>query len=574
MGSVPSCWDTARVTDPTRRGALALIVVALLLGAWGVTAESFRYAWPDVPGWAPDLVVGFSWLGFALVVISGTATSRAGILMLAFSGTWFIGNFAALDLGLLAGLAAQGTYLHRGVLVHLLLTFPSGRFDGKQLKVLVLASYGVSLAPSVARSTPITIVLVCLVTGAAGWRVRKSFGRAREPRVAAFAAAILVSTSLAVFASARHTLAANEEVLLLAYQSVLLAVGAILTSAAVRLRHSSEDVTDIVVDLADGPPSVMAQALAHALADPTINIGYWTPERGVFLDAAGSPFPVDAAPGRVVSIVRSPEGPLLSLDHDAATVLSVDVMGALEQAASLMVANARLQTELRDRARELEAARRRLVDTEAAERRRLEERLRAGAGRRLERLRRTLALAEQVSVPEVAPELAAAMRLLDRGVADLARLSQGLYPSTLTAVGLPAALRELADSAPVRVDVVLGGEVPEHLQELAYFVCAEALANVVKHARAGSARITVVTRDGLLRVDVTDDGVGLLPRDPSSGSGLSGLSDRVAAYGGTVEVSTVLSGGTKVAVEVHMDGRSGHQDGAVAVTQLSPNGGP
>jgi signal transduction histidine kinase len=550
-------------------------VVALLFGAWGITAEWVRYAWPDLAQLAPDLVVGFSWLGFALVVIWGTAALRAGILMLAFSGTWFIGNFAVLEPGVLAGLAAQGTYLHRGVLVHLLLTFPRGRFDGWPLNVLVLASYGVSLAPSLSRSTPITIVLACLLTGAAGWRVRESFGQSRQPRVAAFVAAILVTTSLAVFAAARQTLtASDDEVLLVAYQFVLVAVGAVLTTAAVRLRQSSVGVTDIVVDLADGPPSVMTQALAHALADPSINIGYWTPERGVFLDAAGSDFSVDAAPGRVVSIVRSREGPLLALDHDAATMLSVDVTGSLEQAASLMVANARLHAELRDRARELEAARRRLVDTEAIERRRLEERLRAGAGRRLEGLRRTLALAEQLSGPAVATELAAAMQLLDRGVADLARLSQGLYPSTLTADGLPAALGELADSAPVTVDVVIEGEIPEHLQELVYFVCAEALANVVKHARAASARITVVPREGLLRVEVTDDGVGLLPRELNSGSGLSGLSDRVAAYGGTVEFSAAPSGGTKVAVEVSLDDRSGPQSGAVVVTRPSPNGGP
>jgi signal transduction histidine kinase len=550
-------------------------VVTLLFGAWGITAEWVRYAWPDLAQWGPDLVVGFSWLGFALVVIWGTAASRAGMLMLAFSGAWFIGNFAALDSGVLAGLAAQGTYLHRGVLVHLLLTFPSGRFDGRRLNVLVLASYGVSLAPSLARSTPITIVLACLLAGVAGWRVRESFGQSRRPRVVAFATAILVSTSLVVFAAARQTVSASDDdVLLLAYQFVLEVVGAILTTAAVRLRHSSAGVTDIVVDLADGPPSVMAQALAHALADPSLNIGYWAPERGVFLDAAGSEFSGDAAPGRVVSIVRSREGPLLALDHDAATMLSVDVTGSLEQAASLMVANARLHAELRDRARELEAARRRLVDTEAVERRRLEERLRAGAGHRLEGLRRTLAMAEQVSGPAVATELAAAMQLLDRGVADLARLSQGLYPSTLTADGLPAALRELADSAPVTVDVVMGGEVPEHLQELVYFGCAEALANVVKHARAASARITVVPRDGLLRVEVTDDGVGLLPREPNSGSGLSGLSDRVAAYGGTVEVSGFPSGGTRVAVQVSLDDRSRPQSRAVVITRPSPNGGP
>ena len=221
MGAVPPGWDTARVRNSTRRGALALAGAALLFGGWGIAAEWFRYALEDGQRWAPDLIVGLSWLGFAWVVTTRTAARRSGLLMLAYSGTWFIGNFAALEQGFLAELAAQATYLHRGVLVHLLLTFPRGRFDGKLLAALVALSYGVSLVPALARSTPITIALACLVTGAAGWRVRESFGRARAPRVAALAAAGLVATSLVVIARVRLTGAADDSVLLLAYQVVL-----------------------------------------------------------------------------------------------------------------------------------------------------------------------------------------------------------------------------------------------------------------------------------------------------------------------------------------------------------------
>ena len=562
------------MTSSSRRGALAVTAVAVMFGAWGIAAEWFRYAWPDVPRWVPDLVVGLSWLGYALVVITRTAASRAGLLMLAYSGAWFIGNFSAVEHGVLAGWAAQGTYLHRGVLVHLLLTFPRGRFDARPLTVLVVAAYVVSLAPSLARSTPVTIALACLVTGAAGWRVRASFGRARQPRVAAFVAAVLVTTWLGGSATGRLTAAASDDVLLLGYQIVLVVVGAILTMAAARRGASGDEVTDLVIDLADGPPSAMAQALAYALGDPSIKVGYWTPERGVFVDAAGSELSMNTAPGRVVSIVRSREGPLMALDHEAATTLSADVSSSLVQAASLMVANARLQTELRDRARELKAARRRLVDTEALERRRLEEQLRDGAGSRLEALRRTLFAAERVSGPAVVTELAVALEQLDRSLADLSRLSRGLYPSALSAAGPLAALRELADHARVPVEAVIEGEVPAHLQELVYFVCAEALANVAKHAHAGSVLIAVVSRDGLLRLEVTDDGVGLPPEGTSSGSGLRGLADRVAAYGGTLEVAGAPSGGTRLTLQVPVDVRPGPQQGAAGVTPPSPTGGP
>ena len=562
------------MTHSTRRGALAVTVVALLIGAWGIAAEWVRYAWPDLPRWAPDLLVGLSWLAYALVVISRTAASRVGLLMLLFSGTWFIGNFAAVEHGVLAGLAAQGTYLHRGVLVHLLLTFPRGRLEGRLLTVLVVAAYGVSLAPPLARSTPITIALACLVTGAAGWRVRDSFGRARRPRIAAFVAAVVMTTPLMVSAADRHLTLASDDVLLLAYQLGLVAAGAILTMAAVRPGASGGEVADLVVDLAKGPPSAMAQALAHALGDASIRVGYWSPEPGMFLDAGGSELSLSAAPGRAVSIVRSREGPLMALDHEAETTLPADVSSSLVEAASLMVANARLQTELRDRARELEAARRRLVDTEALERRRLEEQLRSGAGHRLEMLHRTLLAAERASGPSVATEVEAALKQLDRSAADVRRLSRGLYPSTLTARGLAAALGQLGDQVPVRVETDLAGEVPEHLRELVYFVCAEALANVVKHARARSAQIAVVCRDGLLRVEVTDDGVGPPPREPAGGSGLRGLADRVGAYGGAFQVAPGRSGGTLLAVEVPLDVQPAPPPAAPMVIRPSPTDGP
>jgi signal transduction histidine kinase len=568
-------WDTARMMSSTRRGALAVIATAVMFGAWGIAAVWSRYEWSDVPRWGPDLVVGFGWLVYALMVITRDATPRVGQLMLFFSGTWFIGNFAALESGELAGLAAQATYLHRGVLVHLLLTFPGGRLDGRLVKVLVVAGYGVSWLPMLARSASVTIALACLVTGAAGWRVRKSFGQARVPRVTAFAAALLMTTSLVVLAAIRLSAVASvDDGVLLAYQVVLLVIGAILTTAALRIGAFGGDVTDLVVDLADGPPFAMAAALGEAVGDPSVRIGYWSPERELFLDSAGSVFAVDALPGRIVSVVRSREGPLMALDHDAAITLSAGVSSSLEQAASLMVANARLHAELRERARELEAARRRLVDTEIFERRRLEEQLRSGAGRRLETLNQILLAAGRVSGPNVATELEAALKQLDRSVADVSRLSRGLYPSTLTVGGLPAALGQLSDQVPVRIQMDLAGEVPEHLRELVYFVCAEALANVVKHARARSARISVFCREGLMHVEVTDDGVGPPSPERVAGSGLRGLADRVGAYGGAFRVAPAPSGGTRVAVEVPLDGRSAPPLAAPVVIRPSPTGGP
>ena len=331
MGAAPPGWDTARVRNSTRRGALALAGVALLFGAWGIAAEWFRYALADGQRWAPDLIVGLSWLGFAWVVTTRTAASRSGLLMLAYSGTWFIGNFAALEQGLLAGLAAQATYLHRGVLVHLLLTFPQRSFRrAASSRPWWRCRTGSRWCRPLARSTPITIALACLVTGAAGWRVRDSFGRARAPRVAALAAAGLVTTSLVVLARVRLTGAADDSVLLLAYQVVLLAVGAILTVAAVRLGRRGDEVAGLVIDLMDGPPAAMAAGARPRPRRPQHQ--GWLLDAGTRVVSRCRRVGVldGAAPGRAVSIVQSRRRPADGAGpRQAATTLPADVSGPL-----------------------------------------------------------------------------------------------------------------------------------------------------------------------------------------------------------------------------------------------------
>ena len=217
-----------------------------------------------------------------------------------------------------------------------------------------------------------------------------------------------------------------------------------------------------------------------------------------------------AAPGRAVSVVQSGEGPLLALDHDKATTLPLDVSGPLEQAAALMVANARLHIELRDRARELEAARRRLVDSEALERRRLG--AAASSRRRTPAAKpcaRTLSAAEQVSTPAVVSELVVAdwAARPERGrLRDGCRA--GLYPSTLTADGLPAALRELADNAPVTVQTVIRRGRCRSTSASWCTSSAEALANVAKHCAQQQPWSCAHSTAAGCASPSSDDGVG------------------------------------------------------------------
>jgi signal transduction histidine kinase len=102
----------------------------------------------------------------------------------------------------------------------------------------------------------------------------------------------------------------------------------------------------------------------------------------------------------------------------------------------------------------------------------------------------------------------------------------------------------------VPVELLAGAvpSAPEEIAAAAYYVCAEALANVAKHAGASSVRLEVVECAGVLRVDVTDDGAG--GADPLQGSGLRGLIDRVEALGGTLTVSSPTRGGTRLVAEL------------------------
>jgi signal transduction histidine kinase len=133
---------------------------------------------------------------------------------------------------------------------------------------------------------------------------------------------------------------------------------------------------------------------------------------------------------------------------------------------------------------------------------------------------------------------------------ELRELARGIYPVLLTDAGLGPALAALADRSPVPAAVV---QVPEHrlaepLEQTCYFVVSEALANAAKHSHATAVTIGVHTPDGQVAVEIADDGIG--GADPLAGSGLRGLSDRVAALGGTLLVDSPLGRGTRVFAEL------------------------
>src|SRR6266700_44268 len=147
--------------------------------------------------------------------------------------------------------------------------------------------------------------------------------------------------------------------------------------------------------------------------------------------------------------------------------------------------------------------------------------------------------------PSIRSALAEAVDELQLGLAELRELARGIHPAILTQRGLAGAVESLAVRMAIPVETsVDAGACPPAIQAAAYFVICEALTNVVKHARASEAAVRAGRVGGSLGVEVRDDGVG--NADPSRGSGLRGLADRVAAYGGRLTVASPPGGGTRV----------------------------
>jgi signal transduction histidine kinase len=152
--------------------------------------------------------------------------------------------------------------------------------------------------------------------------------------------------------------------------------------------------------------------------------------------------------------------------------------------------------------------------------------------------------------------IAEALEETQLAVRDLRDLGAGLDPSVLAHRGLAAAITSLTARTPVPVALELPAERFSPLVEsTAYFVVSEALANVAKHADASEASVTIGTRPGVLAVTVADDGRGGAVAEPSGGSGLAGLADRVAAVGGSLEVESPAGGGTRIVAQLPLGDR-------------------
>jgi signal transduction histidine kinase len=202
---------------------------------------------------------------------------------------------------------------------------------------------------------------------------------------------------------------------------------------------------------------------------------------------------------------------------------------------------------------ELLASRARIVAAAVETRRRIERNLHDGIQQHLVSLMLDLRTVQSAVPPGLAELEGGLSRIAEglSGVFDQAReISHGIHPAILSERGLQAALKALARRSAVQVELDLRVErrLPDHLEVAAYYAVSEALANAAKHARASAVQVELDTPEAVVRLAISDDGIG--GADPARGSGLTRLSDRIKAVGGTLDVTSPTGCGTTLLIEI------------------------
>ncbi len=303
------------------------------------------------------------------------------------------------------------------------------------------------------------------------------------------------------------------------------------------------NITALTAQISGGADiGAVRYALRSTLHDPTLE---------VLETEHGGPVLEEQPSDRLVEFIRTEEGsPIAVVIADPALARYRGLFDAAVQTSGLALKNAQLQAQAaREKLEQVRASRTRIVEAGLAERRRIERDLHDGVQQHL------LGLAAQLTVAMTDTADAAAYGTLAQVrdglrevLAELRDLAHGIHPAVLSQTGLAAALEDVAERLPLPVRVTAPAtRVATAVEATAYFVACEALANVVKHARAGSATVTVSVDESWLDLQIADDGVGGVK---SRGHGLSNIVDRVNALDGEVTIVSPPGRGTRLEVRI------------------------
>jgi len=538
-----------------RRGRLIAIAAAAGV-AFGISAEIVAGAGLGTS--AADLATGLTI--FACGVWGALRRpAELGWPLLAVAGiAWFVGNFADADSTVISSIGAALLYLHRGPLVHAAVTGSWPRH--KPIVVLaVIAGYAAALTTGTPNS-----VLTLIAAGLVGTVAASALARRRNhaPRHDLFLTGSQLTLAAALALAAVTALAnvgsATGEGSLYGYEAGL-SLAALLFAAALASQSRAQAMLADLVVVELGParrPDTMRGALARALGDSSLEVGYWMADAGSYVDADGLTITLPAVGEQRVAMLIERDGePMAALLHDPAVLEDPSLLEAVREATALILANSRLEAEVATQLGELRASRGRIVQARDEQRRRLARLLQSGAERRLGEVGAAVARARAQASPDLRDLdlLDLLTSELEAAREELGALARGIHPRALTESGLGKALAALVERAPVPIELTAPAErLPAPIEAAAYFVCAEAVTNVAKYASASRVRCEVSRSGGRVRVAVADDGVG--GADPGTGSGLRGLADRIDALGGTFTVTSPPGRGTVISAELPLEG--------------------
>src|SRR4051794_4340749 len=579
---------------PTDRRAPGLLVIlAVVALAMGIGADLMIRGGDHIPHnqvWAVfNAALGASFVGTGLYAWWRAPANRTGGLLVWVGFTFFLSAFEFSNEPALF-LAGQFTDpLPTAALLHLVLAFPNGRLESRYHRGLVAVGYlnatlfqvpGIFFYDSTAGcancpGNPLLIVskpdlynaveafvnlaAVSVIALAAREVIAKIIRARRVERqiysIATYAGVATLVAFAALFASHGFGGPGADALRYLAnamFVAVPFGFLGGLARGRVSRAYAVADLIEAVENTHDKRTS-LRDSLAVALGDSSLELAYWIPEQEAYFGPDGRRVELPTpGSGRAATPIARSGAPLAVVLHDESLSEERDLVRTVGAAAALTLENERLDAERLAGIEELRASRTRIVQAADEERQRLERDLHDGAQQRLVALALNLRLARAAA--ETSPD---ACELIDDAIAELAEataelreLARGIHPAVLTQRGLVPAVTALATRAPIPVEVrgIPAERFDTPVEATAYFVVAEALTNVARYSQASYAEVAIDRNNGSLVVDVRDDGTG--GADPSRGSGLRGLADRVASVDGRLVVTSEPGAGTVVHAEI------------------------
>jgi signal transduction histidine kinase len=588
-------------TQPARIRTPALLAIAaagaLLAGLAAVVALSGDMPHDVALAERQSLIVATS-IAVGLFAWREGTHSRFGRLLVLAGVGWFLAALSSSGNDVLYSIGRVSGWVVEAGLLYLILAFPSGRLTHRSDRWLVGAAFGlvaVLFLPTalIAESYPtpsefstceaecpsnafvlvgsepaflgdVVLPLREVLAGAILLavvirlvdRIRRATGLMRRTLVPVLVVAIFRSLALAIGFGLRAT-DADHSAVDAAMWAIGLALPALCIGFLIGLFRWRIHIADSLLALARGLPSLEGHArrrdlIAATLNDPTVDLAFWRPEVGGWVDGDGKPTTLPPPPAdRRATLILDGEDRIAAVIHDAALSEQRPFVEAVGAYAFVWDDNRRLTARVESSLTELRESRARILAAADDERRRIERDLHDGGQQRLVALRIRLELAEEVMSEDPARARKMFHRLggeIDAALDELRSLAVGVYPSLLAARGLSDALRSAALESPLpaAVDVDGSDRYSDEIETAAYFCCIEAMQNVAKHAPdAGSVTISL-SRNGDLRFEVRDNGPGFAVEDVAPGHGLMNMRDRIAAVGGELDVRSTPGTGTSV----------------------------